>query len=188
MAESRGVRAARSLANRVLRLAAASAQCSSPASRGVDPENSGSSSAAPSGHLRGAESPPGVHGPGTRLQQKTVTKCMPVAAIRVRNVQESRLRITDSNHPYLIATNLLDQNFSPAEKNQVWVADFTSIPQGPWAGSIWLWLRISSRERSQGGRCLRPPIRVIAHSSSMLGSPVFSRIRLQQRSAHDGVD
>ncbi|MFM8289957.1 MAG: IS3 family transposase [Planctomycetaceae bacterium] len=84
---------------------------------------------------------------GHDCNRKTAAKCMQAAGIRARTIRKSRVGTTDSNHPSLINANHLDRTFSPSVKNQVWIADITRRPL-PLAGSIWLSLRISSRERS----------------------------------------
>ncbi|MFM8222825.1 MAG: IS3 family transposase, partial [Planctomycetaceae bacterium] len=52
---------------------------------------------------------------GHACTRKTVAKCMQSAGISAQPVQKLRVRTTDSNHKYPIASNLLARNFSPAQ-------------------------------------------------------------------------
>lgn len=64
---------------------------------------------------------------GHRCNRKTVAKCMQSAGIQARAVRKTRVLTTDSNHSHPIAENIVDRNFSPSRKNQIWVADITYI-------------------------------------------------------------
>lgn len=65
---------------------------------------------------------------GHAWNRKTVAKCMKAAGIRAKTVQKFRVLTTDSSHSHPVAENLVDRNFTPAERNQTWTADITYIP------------------------------------------------------------
>lgn len=65
---------------------------------------------------------------GHACNRKTVAKCMKAAGIQAKTVKKFRVLTTDSNHSHPVAENLVDRNFTPAEKNQTWTADITYIP------------------------------------------------------------
>lgn len=65
---------------------------------------------------------------GHACNRKTVAKCMKAAGIQAKTVKKFRVLTTDSNHSHPVAQNLVDRNFTPAERNQTWTADITYIP------------------------------------------------------------
>jgi putative transposase len=65
---------------------------------------------------------------GHACNRKTVAKCMKAAGIQAKTVKKFRVLTTDSNHSHPVAENLVDRNFTPAERNQTWTADITYIP------------------------------------------------------------
>jgi putative transposase len=65
---------------------------------------------------------------GHTCNRKTVAKCMKAAGIRAQTVKKFRVLTTDSNHSHPVAHNVVDRNFTPAERNQTWTADITYIP------------------------------------------------------------
>ena len=65
---------------------------------------------------------------GCPCNRKTVAKCMKAGGIQAKTVKKFRVITTDSNHPHPVAENVVDRNFTPAEKNQTWTADITYIP------------------------------------------------------------
>ena len=65
---------------------------------------------------------------GHRCNRKTVAKCMKEAGIKASTMKKFRVTTTDSNHPHPVATNVVDREFAPSQKNQTWTADITYIP------------------------------------------------------------
>lgn len=65
---------------------------------------------------------------GHQCNRKTVAKCMREAGIRAKTHRPFRVSTTDSKHPFPIAQNLVNRNFTPAQRNETWVADITYIP------------------------------------------------------------
>lgn len=65
---------------------------------------------------------------GQPCNRKTVAKCMREAGIRAKTPRPLRVTTTDSKHPYPIAQNLVNRDFSPSQKNETWVTDITYIP------------------------------------------------------------
>jgi putative transposase len=64
---------------------------------------------------------------GQRCNRKTVEKLMCQAGIRAKTCRRYRLVTTDSKHQLPIAANLLNRQFQPAAKHQVWTMDITYI-------------------------------------------------------------
>ena len=75
---------------------------------------------------------------GERCNQKTVEKYMRAADIRSKTCRKFRVSTTDSNHPHPIAENIVDRNFSPSRKNEIWTTDITYIP----TDEGWLYLAV----------------------------------------------
>jgi putative transposase len=65
---------------------------------------------------------------GIQCCRNTVAKCMQKAGIQAKRRTKFRISTTDSNHNSPIAPNLLEQNFSTQNLNQVWLTDITYIP------------------------------------------------------------
>jgi transposase InsO family protein len=65
---------------------------------------------------------------GHACNRKTVAKCMKAAGIQAKTVKKFRVLTTDSKHSHPVAKNLVDRNFTPAERNQTWTTDITYIP------------------------------------------------------------
>jgi putative transposase len=74
---------------------------------------------------------------GFQVGHNRVARLMAQQGICVRPKRKFKIT-TDSNHPYPIAENVLNRNFTAAEPDQAWVADITYIPtlQG------WLYLAV----------------------------------------------
>jgi putative transposase len=56
----------------------------------------------------------------------TVARIMNEAGIAAKTTRKFR-QTTDSNHPYSVAENLLNREFSPESRNETWTADVTYI-------------------------------------------------------------
>ena len=65
---------------------------------------------------------------GIKCSENTVAKLMRENQIRARNKPRFKVSTTDSNHDSPIAPNRLNQQFTVAKINQVWLTDFTYIP------------------------------------------------------------
>lgn len=65
---------------------------------------------------------------GRVCNRKTVAKYMHNAGITAKTYRRFRVTTTDSNHPFPIAANLVNRNFTPSRKNELWVTDITYIP------------------------------------------------------------
>ncbi|MBY6277589.1 MAG: hypothetical protein CWE10_15540 [Symbiobacterium thermophilum] len=72
---------------------------------------------------------------GIRVSQKTVARIMSEEGLRSITVRKYKAT-TNSNHPYNVYANLLEQNFQATSPNEVWMADITYIP----ADEGWLYL------------------------------------------------
>jgi putative transposase len=81
---------------------------------------------------RGVYGSPRVHRAlveeGRRVCRNTVAKVMKQRGIQARRHRRFRVRTTDSNHAYPIASNVLDRKFATPKLNQVWLTDLTYIP------------------------------------------------------------
>jgi len=75
---------------------------------------------------------------GTRVCENTVAKYMREEGIFVTPRRRFVPQTTDSDHPYPIAPNLLDQNFTAAAPDQKWACDLTYI----WTDEGWLYLSV----------------------------------------------
>lgn len=65
---------------------------------------------------------------GVECSENTVAKLMKQNKIQARNTPKFKIVTTDSKHDLPIAPNLLDQQFTCSNINQVWLTDFTYIP------------------------------------------------------------
>jgi len=72
---------------------------------------------------------------GIHVSRKRVIKLMKAAGVRVKK-RKRHQKTTDSNHPYPIAPNLLNRNFTAERANQCWVSDITCVK----TGEGWLYL------------------------------------------------
>jgi transposase InsO family protein len=63
-----------------------------------------------------------------QISERTVGIYMKELGLRSCVSRKFKVQTTDSNHDLPIAPNVLDQNFTVAEPNKVWVADITYIP------------------------------------------------------------
>jgi len=75
---------------------------------------------------------------GVHCNRKTVAKVMKQAGIRARTVKKFRVTTTDSDHPYPVAENIVNREFTPSKKNLTWSADITYIP----TNEGWLYLAV----------------------------------------------
>lgn len=73
---------------------------------------------------------------GVKLNRKTVARIMREASIRSKVHRKFKVRTTDSNHSFPVAPNVLDQKFTAAKPDAVWLCDITYIP----TGEGWLYL------------------------------------------------
>lgn len=64
---------------------------------------------------------------GRKVCENTVARLMRAHGLRAASAQKYR-HTTDSNHPYPVAKNVLNQEFEQVEPNQVWVSDITYVP------------------------------------------------------------
>ncbi len=60
------------------------------------------------------------------ISRRRISKLMKLLGLQVRRSYKFRV-LTDSNHKYPVASNLLNQNFNVDRENQVWVSDMTYI-------------------------------------------------------------
>ncbi len=75
---------------------------------------------------------------GHHCNRKTVEKLMCQAGLRAKTCRRFRVNTTDSQHPLPVAANLLDRQFRPTAKHQVWTMDITYIP----TDEGWLYLAL----------------------------------------------
>lgn len=73
---------------------------------------------------------------GVACCENTVAKLMRENDLFSKVKRKFKVSTTDSNHAYAVADNTLDQDFSAAAPNRVWVADITYIP----TAEGWLYL------------------------------------------------
>ena len=64
---------------------------------------------------------------GLKCSENTVAKLMRKNHIKARNTPKFKVSTTDSKHRLPIAKNLLKQDFTTTNINQVWLTDFTYI-------------------------------------------------------------
>jgi len=80
---------------------------------------------------RGVYGSPRVHAflrhRGIRCSRKRVARLMRVQVLWAARRHRRKPRTTDSQHPYPIAPNLLERDFSASAPNRKWVADITGI-------------------------------------------------------------
>jgi transposase InsO family protein len=69
-----------------------------------------------------------LHKEGYNISERTVTKYMQILGLRSCVSRKFRVQTTDSNHDNPIAPNLVNQHFTVAKPNKIWVADITYIP------------------------------------------------------------
>ncbi len=62
----------------------------------------------------------------TLFPKRKVSKLMKLLGLKVRRSYKFK-GLTNSNHTYPLAPNLLNQNFKVERKNQVWVSDMTYV-------------------------------------------------------------
>jgi transposase InsO family protein len=74
---------------------------------------------------------------GVPCSRRTIERLMREAGIRPPRRRKFR-KTTDSDHPYVTATNLLDRDFSSSEPNRRWSTDITYI----WTTEGWLYLAV----------------------------------------------
>ncbi len=63
---------------------------------------------------------------GYFVSRRRISKLMKLLGLYVKRSYKFRV-LTDSNHKYPVAPNLLNQNFDVVRENQVWVSDMTYI-------------------------------------------------------------
>lgn len=73
---------------------------------------------------------------GYACNRKTVARCMQAAGIQAKSTRKFCRQTTDSNHHHPVARNLVNRNFQPSQKNEIWTADITYIP----TAEGWLYL------------------------------------------------
>ena len=69
--------------------------------------------------------------------RRTIERLMRAAGITPPRKPKFK-KTTDSNHPYAIAANLVDRDFSSPEPNRLWSTDITYI----WTAAGWLYLAV----------------------------------------------
>ncbi|WP_319004731.1 IS3 family transposase, partial [Microbulbifer variabilis] len=74
---------------------------------------------------------------GFEVGRYRIRKLMKKLGLAVKGKKRFRLT-TDSNHQLPVAENLLNRDFSPSTKNQVWTTDITYI----WTLQGWLYLAV----------------------------------------------
>ncbi|GAB2715383.1 hypothetical protein GCM10027018_24880 [Paenibacillus thermoaerophilus] len=68
-----------------------------------------------------------LHVEGFRTTERTVSNYMQEMGLRSCVARKFRVQTTDSNHENPVAPNILNQQFTVHQPNQVWVADITYI-------------------------------------------------------------
>jgi putative transposase len=74
---------------------------------------------------------------GEKVGRKRVARLMKEAGLAGRTRRRFR-KTTDSNHPFPVAPNVLERDFSTTAPNQVWVTDITYL----WTREGWLYLAV----------------------------------------------
>jgi putative transposase len=75
---------------------------------------------------------------GVNCGAKRVARLMRDEELFAKQHRKFRVRTTDSAHPYPVAPNLLDQDFSASRPNEKWLTDITYIP----TAEGWLYLAV----------------------------------------------
>jgi transposase InsO family protein len=75
---------------------------------------------------------------GVRCGRKRVARLMRQAALCAKHRCKVKVTTTDSAHPYPVAPNLLEQDFSASRPNEKWSGDITYIP----TAQGWLYLAV----------------------------------------------
>jgi transposase InsO family protein len=75
---------------------------------------------------------------GVNCGQKRVARLMRQEELFAQQSRKFRVTTTDSAHPYPVAPNLLDQDFSASRPNEKWLTDITYIP----TAEGWLYLAV----------------------------------------------
>lgn len=75
---------------------------------------------------------------GVNCGQKRVARLMRQEELFAKQSRKFRVTTTDSAHPYPVAPNLLDQDFSASRPNEKWLTDITYIP----TAEGWLYLAV----------------------------------------------
>lgn len=75
---------------------------------------------------------------GQTCQRKTVAKYMKQAGLRAKSQRRFRVSTTNSNHAHPIARNIVNRNFTPSRKYEIWTTDITYIP----TAEGWLYLAV----------------------------------------------
>lgn len=75
---------------------------------------------------------------GERISRKRVIRLMREENLRAKGKRKFKPVTTDSKHGYPVAANLVQQNFTVAEPDQVWVGDITYV----WTEEGWLYLAV----------------------------------------------
>jgi transposase InsO family protein len=75
---------------------------------------------------------------GVNCGQKRVARLMRQEELWAKQSRKFRVTTTDSAHPYPVAPNLLDQDFSASRPNEKWLTDITYIP----TAEGWLYLAV----------------------------------------------
>ena len=82
--------------------------------------------------VKGRYGSPRMHaelkGRGHACSANTVAKVMKSLGSRAISHRKFRVRTTDSNHEFPVASNELDQDFTATEPNEIWLSDVTHIP------------------------------------------------------------
>jgi transposase InsO family protein len=75
---------------------------------------------------------------GVNCGQKRVARLMREEELCAKQNRKFRVTTTNSDHPYPVAPNLLDQDFSASRPNEKWLTDITYIP----TAEGWLYLAV----------------------------------------------
>jgi transposase InsO family protein len=75
---------------------------------------------------------------GVIVSRRKIGKIMHKLGLVCKNKKRFRIKTTDSNHNFMIAPNLLKQNFYVSKPNQIYVGDITYIP----TKEGWLYLAV----------------------------------------------
>ena len=82
--------------------------------------------------VKGRYGSPRMHaelkGRGHACSVDTVAKVMKTLGIQAISHRKFRVRTTDSNHEFPVASNELDQDFTATKPNEIWLSDITYIP------------------------------------------------------------